>query len=509
MASTLGKPPSQQRRLSRSNSVSPSSIVTVQRAASLTSRNGTYPPVSGLRSHSPDESNSKPPNLSVQTLLPDSKRRASVIYTRPDSGTGVKEGVGNLNRWSQSTVSSKSSSTHHRASSFTRRLSGSFSSFSGFTAPHTSPPNGKSATKVYPSPKNSPQKLPRKSSPTPLPPTLPPIVTLSSLSQAVDAADSPSTVATVTPATAELLSPSTYSSTEADYFSGRWKARSPVRSPQTQNAAVQRAATALPPLASPSPSRRVAQAGHPESRRQPTTTGHAAALYSKHNPSRGGHSDRYRGARSGHSRNRGSGRGSGGTEEDSSGSSIRSSRDKTQRPKTPSQKAMLSKALQKANHAVLLDNAQNFEGAMTAYGDACALLQKVMVRSSGPDDRRKLEAVVSRAIQADVTKHVLTYSNSATPTPTESLSFETLTYHIRMLMVKPYRIAQGVDTRWTKNHFRLYPVTMTTMMGLRQDLQRLEMMTVRMGHVSENPHHCRERKYLPGDNLYDPLLLVN
>lgn len=396
MASTLGKPPSQQHRLSRSNSISPSSIITVQRAASLTSRNGTHPPVSGLRSQSPNESNSNsnPPNLSIRAQSPDSKRRASAIYTRPDSGTGVREGVGNLNRWSQSTVSSKSSSTHNRGSSFTRRLSGSFSSFSGFTAPQASPPNGKPVTKAYSSPKKSPQKLPKQSSRNPPPPSLPPIVTLSSLSQAVDAAGSPSTVATATPATAELLSSSTLSSNEPDYFGGRWKARSPVKSPQKQNTAVQRTATAI------SPPRRVAQVGSPETRRQPTATGHAAAVYSKHNPTRGSHSDRYRGSRSGHSRNRGSGRGSGGTEEESSGSSVRSSRDKAQRRKTPSQKAMLSKALQKANHAVLLDNAQNFEGAMTAYGDACALLQQVMVRSSGPDDRRKLEAVVSRVAQA-------------------------------------------------------------------------------------------------------------
>jgi hypothetical protein len=57
---------------------------------------------------------------------------------------------------------------------------------------------------------------------------------------------------------------------------------------------------------------------------------------------------------------------------------------------------MLSKALQKANHAVVLDNAQNFEGAVEAYNDACELLQQVMLRSSGEDDRRKLEAIVSR-----------------------------------------------------------------------------------------------------------------
>ena len=56
---------------------------------------------------------------------------------------------------------------------------------------------------------------------------------------------------------------------------------------------------------------------------------------------------------------------------------------------------MLSRALQKANTAVLLDNAQNFEGAMEAYEDACKLLQQVMIRSSGEDDRRKLDAIVS------------------------------------------------------------------------------------------------------------------
>jgi hypothetical protein len=59
----------------------------------------------------------------------------------------------------------------------------------------------------------------------------------------------------------------------------------------------------------------------------------------------------------------------------------------------PSQKAMLSSALQKAHTAVLLDNAQNFEGAVDAYGDACALLEQVMLRSNGDEDRRKLQAI--------------------------------------------------------------------------------------------------------------------
>ncbi|KAH0543284.1 hypothetical protein FGG08_002347 [Glutinoglossum americanum] len=63
--------------------------------------------------------------------------------------------------------------------------------------------------------------------------------------------------------------------------------------------------------------------------------------------------------------------------------------------KHPSQKAMLSKALQKANTAVLLDNAQNYEGAVEAYGDACDLLQQVMSRTNGEEEKRKLQAIRS------------------------------------------------------------------------------------------------------------------
>lgn len=67
----------------------------------------------------------------------------------------------------------------------------------------------------------------------------------------------------------------------------------------------------------------------------------------------------------------------------------RRTREKTEKDK----KAMLSKALQKANTAVLLDNAQNYEGALEAYGDACELLGQVMSRTSGDDDKRKLDAI--------------------------------------------------------------------------------------------------------------------
>lgn len=92
-----------------------------------------------------------------------------------------------------------------------------------------------------------------------------------------------------------------------------------------------------------------------------------------------------RSAARGHSRNRSQ-------VTKSSGGTV-SSKERSSKP--PSQKAMLSKALQKANTAVLLDNAQNFEGAIEAYSEACALLQQVMSRSSGDEDKRKLEAIVS------------------------------------------------------------------------------------------------------------------
>ncbi|KAH6613705.1 hypothetical protein B0J18DRAFT_62763 [Chaetomium sp. MPI-SDFR-AT-0129] len=71
----------------------------------------------------------------------------------------------------------------------------------------------------------------------------------------------------------------------------------------------------------------------------------------------------------------------------------RDSRERDRQGRPLSQKAMLSKALQKANTAVQLDNAQNFEGARRAYSEACAVLHQVLLRTSGEEDRRKLEAI--------------------------------------------------------------------------------------------------------------------
>ncbi|KAK4123924.1 hypothetical protein N657DRAFT_681038 [Parathielavia appendiculata] len=56
--------------------------------------------------------------------------------------------------------------------------------------------------------------------------------------------------------------------------------------------------------------------------------------------------------------------------------------------------AMLSKALQKAKTAVELDDTQNLEGAIRAYAVVGAMLQQVLLRTSG-EDRRKIETIHS------------------------------------------------------------------------------------------------------------------
>ncbi|KAL8725712.1 MAG: hypothetical protein Q9181_006308 [Wetmoreana brouardii] len=388
MASSLAKQ-SHHRQSTRSNSASSSSVVTVTRAAST--RNGPRPNPSGLKPQSPTEINFNPPNLSLRNLSPDNRRRSSAVHSRPDSSHGVREGVGNLNRWSQSTVSSKSSTTHNRRNSFSKRLSGSLGSFGGFASPQSSSPKGKGIAKPRPSTSITPEEAPNYSPSSRYPkqpvPKLPPIVTLSSLTQAVEAADSPSTAATATPATADLLASATYQ-TQPDYFGDRWRARSPL-SQQRANPSSQKHSPKPSPGVAPTSSRINHQSVNPESNHTATSTDRAVSKFSKRGSVQ--QKEQRQDPKPSNPRSRGPrNRGSGPAETEESAFAVeRHDRDR----KAPSQKAMLSKALQKANHAVLLDNAQNFEGAMDAYADACALLQRVMLRSSGDEDRKKLESV--------------------------------------------------------------------------------------------------------------------
>ncbi|EFX03468.1 hypothetical protein CMQ_396 [Grosmannia clavigera kw1407] len=86
--------------------------------------------------------------------------------------------------------------------------------------------------------------------------------------------------------------------------------------------------------------------------------------------------------------------------------SMDSSRSRDRANKPPSQKAMLSRALQKANAAVQLDNAGNIEGAREAYAEACRLLHHVLLKTQGEEDKRKLEAIPSAfSASYDSSKH--------------------------------------------------------------------------------------------------------
>ncbi|KAL8901300.1 MAG: hypothetical protein Q9207_005273 [Kuettlingeria erythrocarpa] len=416
MASSLAKQP-HQRQSTRSHSASSSSVVTVQRAAST--RSGSRANTSALRPQSPNEISFNPANLSVGNLSPDTRRRSSTGYGRPDSSNGVLEGIGNLNRWSQSTVSSNSSATNHRKGSFSHRLSGSLGTFNH---PQSSPPNSKGRSRFRPAASTSPDEPTRthqsnRAATQPSnehshqpPPTLPPIVTLTALSQAVDAADSPSSTVTATPQTADLLSSATYQP-EPDYFGNRWRARSPLSQPrsgpslQKANPIPSPSANANAPSTKPNP-----RPPSPDIEPAAPLTDLAVSKYSDRASAQP--KKRRRDPRaSSYSRNRvEESRGSRSVEaEDTSSEPDRYGKDR----KVPSQKAMLSKALQKAKHAVLLDNAQNFEGAVDAYSDACSLLQSVMSRSSGDEYRMKLESVRT------------TYSNRINELRSSDLSYPT------------------------------------------------------------------------------------
>lgn len=386
MTSTLQKPiiPYQ---TSRPNSASGSSVATAHRSGSR-SGSATRPLPSALK---PQHSADNPVNfvdLSKRGFSPDLRRispdarRSSALYMGSGNRHGVDDGASNLNRWSQSTGSSNTS--HKRRSSFSKRLSGSFGSFGGFGGnPSTTSPNSR-ARKRSPPPSVSSGMAAVSPMPTNPPPVLPPIAALSSLSQAVDDADSPSTAGDRTPAV-DVLSPSMGATQDPDYFGERWK--SGPASSRTKRRSELPLSKANPPSplalgSSTSPGSRL-----PESVYSPRA---ASRLREERRRSQAAQKQRSRASTGASSRSNAT------TEGESSASDHREHQGRQHKRRAPSQKALLSKALAKANHAVVLDGKANIEGAILAYGDACTLLRQVMIRSSGDDDRRKLEAVVSQ-----------------------------------------------------------------------------------------------------------------
>ncbi|KFY75862.1 hypothetical protein V498_09895 [Pseudogymnoascus sp. VKM F-4517 (FW-2822)] len=287
-------------------------------------------------------------------ISPEARRRQIASHRRSDSLGSVRDGVGNLNRWSQSTTSSKGSTAHVRSNSSSRALAlvSGTSKFDNFS---------KGSRYGAPKSESSPQRVPsRGRDSSNLTSTLPPIITLPTYRRGSNDRDqSPQTSTTISPSTAGLLSAAVRSAAP-DYFGDSWE------DPNSRGSARNHSMNRSPIVPSPSlPSGYTKSSGSPVQKQR---------------------QGRDRSRSRGHSRNRSHAtKGSSGT--------ISSDKNKDRSSRQPSQKAMLSKALQKANTAVVLDNAMNFEGAMQAYSEACDLLQQVMMRSSGDEDRKKLEAI--------------------------------------------------------------------------------------------------------------------
>ncbi|KFY21768.1 hypothetical protein V493_07118 [Pseudogymnoascus sp. VKM F-4281 (FW-2241)] len=285
---------------------------------------------------------------------PEARRLQIASHRRSDSLGSLREGVGNLNRWSQSTTSSKGSTTHVRSNSSSRALASAAGSskFDNFS---------KGSRYGAPNSESSPQRIPSRGRDSSNPSSiLPPIITLPTYRlDSNDRDQSPQTGTTISPSTAGLLSAAVRSAAP-DYFGDSWE------DPNSRGAARNHSMNRSPIIPSPS-----LPPGHTKSSGSPVQK-----------QRQGGDRSRSRG----HSRNR-----SHATK--GSSETLSSEKNKDRSSRQPSQKAMLSKALQKANTAVVLDNASNFEGAMQAYSEACDLLQQVMMRSSGDEDRKKLEAI--------------------------------------------------------------------------------------------------------------------
>ena len=375
--------PVHNRQSSRSNSVS-----SLKRSASL---KDTVP--------DPTKPNKKPVPSSA-------RRRSSVAHVSLEAIGAVREGVGNLNRWSQSTASSKASSkekAHSHQPSLSRRLSinnnSSLASTHG-SAPHPSSPNrlnsSPSRRPIQPStrsPASSPHRRARPRSPVYQPPssvTAPPqLPSLPLLPATVYNPSSPNTSAADSPS-GGLFSTNPYLSNNTDYFNSKPRpSLSTNPRPPSRNNAAGKSPLGSPPI------------GVLESEARHRSNLSGSRLFTANHPSTAHSRDPFQnawqtpvrersGSRDQEYRIRSESNASNRLDDGYQGTPPRT-RERRERDK----KTMLARALQKANTAVLLDNAQNFEGAMEAYGDACRLLSQVMVRSSGDEDKRKLDAIVS------------------------------------------------------------------------------------------------------------------
>ncbi|KAL9093499.1 MAG: hypothetical protein Q9165_003894 [Trypethelium subeluteriae] len=417
---------------SRSNSISSSSAATtVKRTSSLNSAGTASRPTTAPYGASSTTVDGSAGSTARSTA---SKRRSSVAHVTQDNSASVREGLGNLNRWSQSTASSLSSSGHKRLSSLSKRLSGSANGQALNNAqnnPNSLPPSPRRVLqKRNRSPPSPRKRLP--ASPTPAVPSLPlnalpPIITLPSLSQAVADANAPSTSTSRTPTTAAPFTPTTrpsdpYLSEGRGSLSPDSKKRPPLQ-PRTQTAPEKEAVVK-------SPRRMTNSTGLILPTTIPDTRDRARTPTGKRKPTRDESATPRRRDRSTSDASRFDDRSPGNFDRDTQSRAS----DRRDKRADKDKKAMLSKALEKANTAVVLDNAQNFEGAIEAYRDACRLLQSVMERSSGEEDKRKLEAIRQTYLNRIDELHTLEpeYQQASGKTlPQRPMSDESLSSHSR------------------------------------------------------------------------------
>ncbi|EME42227.1 hypothetical protein DOTSEDRAFT_73142 [Dothistroma septosporum NZE10] len=339
---------SQHRQSHRSNSISSGSIVTIGRSASL------------ARVPSADASLT-PLTFGLDPTSSAHKRRRSVAIdpSVDQHGNGL-DGVGALNRWSHSTTSSVASNARRNRSSSGAVLA----SLVG----HAFSPRQKPLTAVGASPKSSPRKRNVASNSSDLTGSpdrsrrtsrihnlsgqltaLPPLHTTPALTDPNDT-ESPSTTQTVS-------TPSTHQPyTQTEHFEDN-DVLSSYGMAKTKRVVMVRNNTA------------------------PMQVNHSRAAGSDSQETLKNNSSSLQPDDSSKRRLK--------TADDVNGHRRPRNRERSEKDK----KTMLSKALQKANTAVLLDNAQNYEGALEAYGDACTLLMQVMDRTSGEDDKCKLDAI--------------------------------------------------------------------------------------------------------------------
>ncbi|KAK4194214.1 hypothetical protein QBC40DRAFT_260237 [Triangularia verruculosa] len=312
------------------------------------------------------------------------------------SSAGLSDGFRNLNRWSASTASSRASNL----AGFTKRVSSEFLG-GAFGSPT------RKLHRSRPSISDDPPRASDSPGPAPIPPlqTLPPILTGPSLEDEVFESNVlvAQSLAVPIEQPQRIAKPSEETGPDGD-------GTRQVILKQESGSSLQRL---LGPDITPRPADPITS---------PDTT-IMTMPYTQNGEPRG------------HSRNRSNGA-KGSVDTNGSSRSREKERERERIGKPPSQKAMLSKALQKANTAVQLDNVQNFEAARRAYAEACTVLQQVLMRTNGDEDRRKLDAIhqtyTNRIQELDEQLADIEPEGKELPERPESFDFHEDVYHAQV-----------------------------------------------------------------------------